>query len=349
LDKQLKLERFFFLLSGEHPTIPYSEVYAILESNDVKFRRVSQYDQVLIIDTKGSADDIIKERAAYAMEGGKFILRSEPSELALERPCSDVDWSFLVGRSFGVKVSRVKEYWRGVSTQKLQGIVGEIVKRKTDSRVNLERPEIWIRGVVTDGGFFLYMLDFQSDRRSFTVRRPKTRPYFHPGVLDPKLSRAFVNLSRVNRGEIFLDPFCGTGGFLIEAALVGCDVCGMDLDIRMVPGAQRNLNHYGLEANLIHGDARNLPIRRVDGIATDPPYGRGTSTKGEDVKAILSGFLREAQRVIKEGGYLCTAAPIELNPGELVKRAGFELHEKHSMRVHKSLTRSIIIAKRQSR
>jgi tRNA G10 N-methylase Trm11 len=38
-----------------------------------------------------------------------------------------------------------------------------------------------------------------------------------------------------------------------------------------------------------------------------------------------------------------------LNPSELVERAGFKVHEEHSMRVHKSLTRSIVVAERQSR
>ncbi|MBM5805164.1 MAG: methyltransferase domain-containing protein [Candidatus Verstraetearchaeota archaeon] len=347
--RQSNPERLLLLLSGEHPTIPYSEVCAVLQTEGVEFHQVSRHDQVLIIDTEGGAGEAVKGRAAYVMEGGRFILRSEPSELVFERCCGGADWSFLEGRSFGVKVTRVKEYWREMGTQELQGIVGEIVKGETDSRVDLEGAEVWIRGVVTDGGVFLYTLDFQTDRRAFAARRPKTRPYFHPGVLDPKLSRAFVNLSRVKRGEVFLDPFCGTGGFLIEGALVGCRVCGMDLDMRMVPGARRNLRHYGLEADLIHGDARNLPLRTADGMATDPPYGRGTSTRGENVRTILSGFFREAHRVLREGGCLCTAAPIELNPSELVKRAGFKVHEEHSMRVHKSLTRSIVVAERQSR
>ena len=347
--RQSNPEKLLLLLSGEHPTIPYSEACAVLQTEGGRFHQVSRHDQVLVLDAEGGAKDAIVGRAAYVMEGGRFILHSEPSELVFERCCGGADWGFLEGRSFGVKVKRVKEYWRGIGTQELQGIVGEIVKGGTDSRVDLKRPEVWVRGVVTDGGVFLYTLDFQTDRRAFAARRPKTRPYFHPGVLDPKLSRAFVNLSRVKRGEVFLDPFCGTGGFLIEGALVGCHVCGVDLDMRMVLGARRNLRHYGLEADLIHGDAKNLPLNRADGMATDTPYGRGTSTRGENVRDILSDFFKDAHRVLKEGSYLCTAAPIELNPSDLARKTGFRVHEEHSMRVHKSLTRSIVVAERHSR
>ncbi len=143
-----------------------------------------------------------------------------------------------------------------------------------------------------------------------------------------------------------MDPFCGTGGFLIEAGLMGFRAVGMDLDAKMVRGAARNLRHYGIEAGLIHGDARQIPLDRADGIATDPPYGRGTSTMGSDVKQILTDFLLEASGLLDKGKIICTAAPMELDPSALAARSGFEVREEHRMRVHKSLTRSIVVAER---
>jgi tRNA (guanine10-N2)-dimethyltransferase len=338
--------RVLLLLSGEHPTIPCSEALAVLETEGVEFKIVSKSDQVLILDAGKGAGEAIEGRAAFTMEGGRFLFSAEPSEKDVKLRCETADWSFLEGRSFGVKVTRVREYFRGVDTQKIQGEIGYSIKKETGSSVNLRTPDFWIRGVLTDGGFFAFSLDFTTNRKAFSARRPKTRPYFHPGVLDPKIARAFVSLSRVKRGEVFIDPFCGTGGFLIEGALLGCQACGMDLDTRMIKGARQNLAHYGLEADLIHGDARDLPLDQADGIATDPPYGRGTSTMGENVKVILSGFFREGYRVLAKGGYLCTAAPLEIGPTALAEEAGFTVREEHRMRVHKSLTRSIIVAER---
>ncbi|MCQ5362450.1 MAG: THUMP domain-containing protein [Candidatus Methanomethylicia archaeon] len=334
------------LLSGEHPSLPYSEVSAILESEGVEFRELKRCDQVMVIEGGEGAGEHLERRAAYVMEGGALILHSRPSVEEILKACGDADWSFLRGRSFGVRISRVKEHWREFSSSELEGLVGGSVKNMTDSRVDLESPQVWIRGVITDCGVFLYRRDFRTDRRAFAQRKPKTRPFFHPGVLEPKIARAFVNLSRVREGEAFLDPFCGTGGFLIEAALLGLQTHGLDLDRRMISGAARNLRHYGLHAELILGDARRLPFRRVDGIATDPPYGRGTSTKGQSVKSILSEFMGEAHGVIRDGGRMCIAAPQEVAIQEVARKAGFRLHEVHTMRVHKSLTRSIVVVER---
>lgn len=334
------------LLSGEHPSIPYSEVHAILRAEGMEFTEINRYDQLMIIDARSEVCEILKERGAYIIEGGGFLLHSKPSINSLIKECEKIDWSLTKGKSFGVRVSRVKGFWKEISSIEVERIIGEIIKKYSDSRVDLENPDVWIRGVITDGGIFLYKCDFKVNRKSFYLRRPRKRPFFHPGVLDVKLSRAFVNLCRVKRGEKFLDPFCGTGGFLIEAAIMGLEAYGLDLDKKMVLGAKKNLSYYGLDVELILGDARCLPINEVDGISTDPPYGRGTSTKGSGIKDILNKFLDEAHRILKNNRYMCIAAPKEIEVQELIKLKGYEVQEVHMMKVHKSLTRSIVVVRK---
>lgn len=335
------------LLSGEHPTLPYSEALAILDSEGVPHREIGRFDQIFLIDAPEGCEKSLQERSAYVMEGGRLLFRSAPSKGDFTRACGDFDWGFLEGKSLGVKVTRVKDFWGTVDTQELQGLLGAAILASTDSTVDLKNPDVWIRGVVTDGGIFVFSMGIRTDRKAFGKRKPKSRPFFHPGVLEPKIARAFVNLSGARAGERFLDPFCGTGGFLIESALMGCSTYGMDLDIRMVKGARANLHHYSLEAEIVRGDAKSLPFSRLDAVATDPPYGRGTWTGGQNVRALLSSFLHNAGDSLKEGGKLCTAAPQELNPSDLAWKAGLTVLEEHSMRVHKSLTRSIIVAKRE--
>jgi tRNA (guanine10-N2)-dimethyltransferase len=326
--------------------LPYSEALAILESERVPCSVLGRYDQLFLLEAGGGYGRALEERAALTMEGGRLILSASLSYESISGALGDADLGFLKGRSFGVKVTRVKEHSLALDTQRLQGELGHAIRGRTDSSVDLRKPDIWIRGIITDGGFFSFTREFATDRTAFEKRRPKTRPYFHPGVLEPKLGRAFVNLSRVRAGDTFLDPFCGTGGFLIEAGLMGCQPIGVDLDRRMIKGAGQNLRHYGIEAGLVHGDARRIPFDRADGIATDPPYGRGTSTMGSDVRQILLDFLLEASGLLAKGGFVCTAAPVELDPCALAKRAGLEVREEHRMRVHKSLTRSIVVAER---
>jgi tRNA (guanine10-N2)-dimethyltransferase len=338
--------RVVLLLSGEHPTLPHSEAIAILKAEGIPCRELEKHDQLLILEAGGGYGRTLEARSAFTMEAGGFILASALSYGAIMDSLKKQDWGFLRGRSFGAKVTRVKEHSLEIDTQRLQGEIGHAIKGQTDSLVDLRAPEVWVRGVITDGGFFIFAQDYATDRTVFAKRRPKSRPFFHPGVLEPKLGRAFVNLCRVRGGDTLLDPFCGTGGFLIEAGMMGLMTVGMDLDANMVRGAAKNLLHYGLDVELIHGDARHMPIEKADGIATDPPYGRGTSTLGSDAKRVLVDFLTEASGILGKGKMICTAAPVELDPAALAAGSGFKVKEEHRMRVHKSLTRSIVVAER---
>ena len=83
--------------------------------------------------------------------------------------------------------------------------------------------------------------------------RPRTDAFV--GMLPPKLARMMVNMAgplvqpssttehsapRPMR-PMMLDPFCGTGTVLQEALLLGYDVCGSDLNPKMVSYTNENL------------------------------------------------------------------------------------------------------------
>lgn len=61
------------------------------------------------------------------------------------------------------------------------------------------------------------------------------------GMLPPKLARIMVNLAQLEQGEILWDPFCGSGTILVEAALLGYNVLGSDIDAEAVEAAQQNI------------------------------------------------------------------------------------------------------------
>ena len=92
-------------------------------------------------------------------------------------------------------------------------------------------------------------------------RRPRKRPVFHPSTMPPKIARCMVNLARARPGEKFADPFCGVGGILIEAAVIGCDVLGVDASTRMLRGARTDLNYFKLDTlGYVHGNAPDPPL-----------------------------------------------------------------------------------------
>ncbi|HEX7628623.1 MAG TPA: methyltransferase domain-containing protein, partial [Candidatus Methanoperedens sp.] len=140
-----------------------------------------------------------------------------------------------------------------------------------------------------------------------------------------------------------LDPFCGTGGILVEAGFIGIKVIGGDMQRKILLGAKMNLDHYNADYSLMYEDACRLALRdeSVDAVVTDPPYGRSAAIKGESLEYMLAISMKEIHRVLKNGKRLIIVSerPIET----LVKDAGFKVIATHLQRVHKSLTRRILV------
>ena len=119
---------------------------------------------------------------------------------------------------------------------------------------------------------------------------------------------------------------------------------GADIDPELVRGMRWNIEYYRLKNQiLLCGDARELSYLLVDGIATDPPYGRAASTHGLDVLEVYMGFLEKAYYSVKRGGYIVFMAPLALENevDEILCRIGLVLRNKHYIYVHGTLTRII--------
>ena len=56
--------KLFFLLSGEHKTLPYAELKAILEAEKIKFEELDRSTQVIRIEANPKCIENIRLRAA---------------------------------------------------------------------------------------------------------------------------------------------------------------------------------------------------------------------------------------------------------------------------------------------
>jgi tRNA (guanine10-N2)-dimethyltransferase len=179
--------------------------------------------------------------------------------------------------------------------------------------------------------------------RDYGDRRPTDRPFFHPGAMDPLLSRAVANIaidSPTPGQTVILDPMCGTGGILAEAGLVGAAVLGSDADHRMVRGTRRNLAEALSETQyaVVRADAGHLPVAddAIDTVVFDAPYGRQSKVTGIDGNSLISGALGEAKRVASRG-VVVTDRPIH----SLAQDAGWTVAGQIERPVHRSLTRYV--------
>jgi SAM-dependent methyltransferase len=104
----------------------------------------------------------------------------------------------------------------------------------------------------------------------------------HPGKMLPDLARRIAG-EYAPPGGLVVDPMCGIGTTLVEAATLGRRGVGVELEPRWADLARKNLalalpaDRVGL-GEVRTGDARRLPevlpdlVGRVDLVATSPPY-----------------------------------------------------------------------------
>jgi tRNA (guanine10-N2)-dimethyltransferase len=220
--------------------------------------------------------------------------------------------------------------------------VGAIVGRSRG--VDLHRPTSDIRVVYTDKVYFARVLA-SINRSAFESRKNRYLPFIYPASLHPKFARALVNLAEVPAGGRLLDPFCGTGAIIAEASLVGLRSIGSDFSEKMIAGATRNLAHLRLEAELHLCDVGDISreVGAVSGIATDPPYGRSTSTEGEGIQELYARAFKSFGEVLDRG----SRASIVVPDVKLLESAdSFRLLETHPLRVHRSLMRNFCVLER---
>jgi tRNA G10 N-methylase Trm11 len=60
------------------------------------------------------------------------------------------------------------------------------------------------------------------------------------GMLPPKLSQIMINFSEPEPDDTIVDPFCGSGGLLMEASLMGYKSAGSDLSEEMIQCSKTN-------------------------------------------------------------------------------------------------------------
>ncbi|MBW9222101.1 RsmD family RNA methyltransferase [Methanothermococcus sp. SCGC AD-155-C09] len=359
-----------FLLGKDHETLPLSELNALLEiySLNGDLTLLNNYGVISYggsIEKSKLMDIIINiiSRSAYINEGHMIIFQIEYSE-SLNKGLELLTSKLLQFESkellnllnmdplrdtFAIRVIKMNKYSdenENISSMAIERSIGEIIRKKTNGKVNLKNPSKAIKMVIFKDRIYMALLLEKRDREYFNKNRPHLRAYFHPGCILPKLARGMVNLARLRENQILLDPFCGTGGFLIEGGLIGCKLIGCDIDENMINGTLLNLKSYNLENKIIDLKKINaqdvipylesLGINKVDAIVTDPPYGISTSAKG-NVEDILSNL----GSILKDNGYMVFAS------SKKIYLENLKLKEIHELYIHKSLTRYVHIYKKE--
>ena len=335
--------------SQEHPFLPIAELKAVIECEemecnleviikglviikDIKAEKINEYYKILI------------KRLGYTHEIHQIIKKSTTNDL--NEDVEDIDWSYYIKDTFAV---RVKRFFSKIDTVATERKVGSIILNNTRNiKVNLDKPTSLIRLVAFEDTVYISIEKYKLDKKHFEDIKPHKRPFFYPGSMSPKLARCMVNLSRVKKGDLLLDPFCGTGGILIEAGLIGCKVVGSDIYWKMKNGTAINLEFCGIkDYKTFNLDVRELKMyEKVASVVTDPPYGISTSTGDIDSDDIFKEFFNAIYDNMKDDAYLCIASPHYVDLKPMMDEVGFKLVEEYEIKMHRSLTRIISVIRK---
>lgn len=153
-----------------------------------------------------------------------------------------------------------------------------------DGNANLTQPKVTFLTVVTDEKIWFGRRLSESDNIWLGHDQ---RPHVTSSSLPSRLARVLVNLV-AHPGDTLLDPCCGTGTIVMSAAHSGIRAIGYDINPRMVGATTKNLQHFGLTADVALDDARHVR-GQFDAIATDLPYGINlTKDKFQDAEILAN-------------------------------------------------------------
>ncbi|OQS00641.1 tRNA guanosine-2'-O-methyltransferase [Thraustotheca clavata] len=110
----------------------------------------------------------------------------------------------------------------------------------------------------------------------------KRRAYIGPTSMDAEMALLMCNMALVNKGDLVIDPFVGTGSVLVPCATFGGICMGTDIDTRVLHGKNNksiysNFHQYNLPVpELVRADNSRTPLKcpgYFDAVVCDPPYG----------------------------------------------------------------------------
>ncbi len=181
--------------------------------------------------------------------------------------------------------------------------------------------------------------------KSYNQRKPHMKPEMLPISMSPKLARGMINITGLEKGAI-VDPFCGVGGILVEAGMLGFRVVGAEIRDDVAEKCRKNLQHYSIPSEIRCGDGVSLiesigrgpdAEKRV-AVVTEVPFGRNTSPKN------LMGLYERFIEAVRKAGVVCAASfPNDESVERIMKRTGILFKRIATIRIHRSLSKRIYI------
>ena len=311
-----------FVLSKQHLDLAVAEVLSI-----AKTCTYEQHEHLFLVDCTYSKKFL---RLAYTKKICKVLFFCVPSQF--EKKFNDFNFKKVYVKSFSARIFG-KEHVP-FSERTLGGNIGKML---VTPLVNLKHPTTAFE-LHTLKNFFVMSTLVHEFTYSFDDRKGHKRPSLHPSTLHPQLARCLVNLTGIEHGKI-LDPFCGSGGILLEAGLLGFEPIGYDIDPEMIIRARKNLDYFHLKNYMLACKDATTIHQPFSYMATDLPY--GVNTKKVSYDTLYNSFLTVVKKYCRKKAVICFPDFFDYNP--LLKKLQLTKQYEFTYYLHKSLSKKIVV------
>lgn len=199
---------------------------------------------------------------------------------------------------------------RQFNSQSLNRIIGTAIARELKWKANLRDPALEVN---------VYLSDDHSVIGIPLLRHPlASRNYLKHTGIRSTVAWALASLCKIQESSVILDPMCGVGTILLEAAqeCMNSVFIGMDNKDDQLQKAEENVEAAGQEGRiiLIQSSCMEIPLppASVDGVVCDVPFGRKFSCS-TDMATALPQILTEMERVLRPGGNLVLLLSLQLS------------------------------------
>ncbi|NWU61015.1 THUM2 protein, partial [Pterocles burchelli] len=216
------------------------------------------------------------------------------SESSGEKPIVNEQFSF----SFRVSCRCSGAIAKILTSQEIGRAVGIALMKQFGWQADLRDPDLEI---------FVHLNDIHSVVGIPLFRLPlANREYIKTAGLRSTIAWAMASLAEISAGAFVLDPMCGLGTILLEAAREWPEACywGADISDSQLEGADVNIRTAGLmdKIELLKASVKALPLpsESFDAVISDIPFGKKFKIT-KDIQ-LFPDILQEMDRVLRVGG-----------------------------------------------
>lgn len=335
--------KFLILLKGSNKdlaTCEFTTLWNLYQNEKINLKQIQ--NQLYTFNSKNliNTQNPLLKRLTYTNYLGLELTTAKNTQ-DLKKQLNKINLNKEIKKTFAIRIKKTRKKQQLKNSEKeIAQIIWDLLK---NPKVDLKSPQTKIILFEKEKSNKIYLTKkIYENEKEYLNRMPKLRPISKPYTLKSDLARATINFLNLKKGTI-LDPFCGIGGILLEAADMGFNIIGNDISWNDIKNTQKNFKHYfpkkSILTTIADSQTQFLKSNSIDGIVCDIPYGKSSRKQGTN---LYENFLKSAQKYLKTGKRIVIIYANFLQFKNLALKHFKKITEIEEY-INKSMTRHILV------